>query len=38
MNLTKTFPKMSDNDWRKLQLSIDTKKEAIEHLRNSLTK
>jgi len=25
MNLTKTFPKMSTNDWRKLQLSTDAK-------------
>ena len=25
MNLTKTFPKMTNNDWRKLQLSTDAK-------------
>jgi len=25
MNLSKTFPKMSTNDWRKLQLSTDAK-------------
>ena len=25
MNLTKKFPKMSTNDWRKLQLSTDAK-------------
>ena len=25
MNLTKKFPKMSSNDWRKLQLSTDAK-------------
>jgi len=25
MNLTKKFPKMTSNDWRKLQLSTDAK-------------
>ena len=25
MNLSETFPKMTNNDWRKLQLSTDAK-------------